>query len=728
MDEANLGIRFKTNKSRELCGTFNHQILAKSELFAGRDPKFLDSVVNELQVQLFPEGDYIMQAGEEGDKMYFLCRGSVEVLVGPTLFKVATLTSGTVFGEGALFGQRLRSATLRATEFCECRAIHFRIFHKILKTYPAERLFFKKIADERKAATNRAKEESELQAARESGRLQAEREQQKVEMEKKKASVMAVITRFTTKIRGNSDPTSSTPDGGAHEDEEGEQGKDRRSSAPPVHVRWKQAGELVRNMSKHGAKAVEEDHAVREGSVTPNETAPKNPKPPDGPPGGRPPRRRSWASRILGRQTSPNFPPGRQTSPNYPSSSSTPPPAQDQEPQKPATPPELLDLGPDPSISGSEALLPSPSRSKENKPPPLCHTSSETEYDRGVSGEEKSSPDASEFSDGASTLWAQRPPAELLCSGDDSASEASPVPSPKGTKARRRPLLVSNESPCSSASISGSLSFRGARPPPIRPAGSLAPLPDGVATALPSVSFSDSSPKGSPTNGSEVEFFRKVKAPLAPCAEKKGPVHPPPAPPSRGQSRKGSLESMRGGDLPIAPYDLIGQKQDAKDYDYTALLPAVVKAAEKASRRPVRAHSTVLPSKSGSMGPRSRRESPANTLVSPSPSSPSGVARMSRHQGKRSQTVAAAMAASRDGRSVSRSATMRSSDRTQSPHRVPSINVVEDALRRWGHADGFPHVAAPVAMASSDLHVADVDDPPVDELDRPLRLRAKATG
>jgi len=82
--------------------------------------------------------------------MYFLHRGTVEVLVGTPPVRVATLQDGSIFGEMALFGSPKRAATIRATEFCDCRVISHPIFHLMLQSYPEERRLFTAMARERR--------------------------------------------------------------------------------------------------------------------------------------------------------------------------------------------------------------------------------------------------------------------------------------------------------------------------------------------------------------------------------------------------------------------------------------------------------------------------------------------------------------------------------------------------------------------------------------------------
>jgi CRP-like cAMP-binding protein len=111
-----------------------------------------------FQLETFMEGEFIMQEGEIGDKLLFLHRGRVDVLVGPSMVKVATLGNGTVFGEMALLGAPKRNATIRASEFCDCRSLDKHTFQRLLRKFPEERAAFEVMAKERMEALMEVKE------------------------------------------------------------------------------------------------------------------------------------------------------------------------------------------------------------------------------------------------------------------------------------------------------------------------------------------------------------------------------------------------------------------------------------------------------------------------------------------------------------------------------------------------------------------------------------------
>lgn len=72
-----------------------------------------------LNPLMFSMGDVLVHYNDMGQAMYFLEKGSVEVVSGDNRTVFATLTKGAFFGETALFFKQKRSATIRAAEFCE---------------------------------------------------------------------------------------------------------------------------------------------------------------------------------------------------------------------------------------------------------------------------------------------------------------------------------------------------------------------------------------------------------------------------------------------------------------------------------------------------------------------------------------------------------------------------------------------------------------------------------
>lgn len=139
--EPTRGLRFQAAASLKANSLFRHDGIAKLPLFKGRDPRFVEQVMLDVAVEVFQPGSIILREGDSGESMYLLNRGDVEIVVGGNV--VATLSDGSVFGEIALLGvSSKRTATVRASSFCDCRVIQRAPFIRLLQSFPAERLFY----------------------------------------------------------------------------------------------------------------------------------------------------------------------------------------------------------------------------------------------------------------------------------------------------------------------------------------------------------------------------------------------------------------------------------------------------------------------------------------------------------------------------------------------------------------------------------------------------------
>jgi CRP-like cAMP-binding protein len=109
--------------------------------------EMLASICDERSVKL---GDVIFEENNQGDEMFVIARGAVEILVDPSIVggpgakkrgsmpvTIATLRSGQTFGEIALVDQGLRTASARCAETeTQLLAIQRGKFIKLCDTYP----------------------------------------------------------------------------------------------------------------------------------------------------------------------------------------------------------------------------------------------------------------------------------------------------------------------------------------------------------------------------------------------------------------------------------------------------------------------------------------------------------------------------------------------------------------------------------------------------------------
>ena len=107
-------------------------------MFANCLPGTTLGVVQALTSTTAVPSEVIMREGALGDCMYFLSAGRVSVShadSGGTEVLIVTLHDGAFFGELALLGCRVRSATVRALTYCELEVLPYAAFDDLLKTH-----------------------------------------------------------------------------------------------------------------------------------------------------------------------------------------------------------------------------------------------------------------------------------------------------------------------------------------------------------------------------------------------------------------------------------------------------------------------------------------------------------------------------------------------------------------------------------------------------------------
>ena len=110
-----------------------------------------------MQQRIFQPKDLIIVKNTIGKEMYFLSRGSVEVVSkdGKEIYK--TIREGGFFGElGVLFNVP-RTASVRAAERCVCHVLTREALESVLSKYPVISEKFRQVADARMGEINTAR-------------------------------------------------------------------------------------------------------------------------------------------------------------------------------------------------------------------------------------------------------------------------------------------------------------------------------------------------------------------------------------------------------------------------------------------------------------------------------------------------------------------------------------------------------------------------------------------
>ena len=125
-------------------------ILRRTDIFydlSAAQLEMLASICDESVVKL---GDIIFEENNQGDEMFIIARGAVEILVDPSIVggpgakkrgsmpvTIATLRGGQTFGEIALVDQGLRTASARCAETeTQLLSLQRNKFMLLCDTYP----------------------------------------------------------------------------------------------------------------------------------------------------------------------------------------------------------------------------------------------------------------------------------------------------------------------------------------------------------------------------------------------------------------------------------------------------------------------------------------------------------------------------------------------------------------------------------------------------------------
>ena len=87
----------------------------------------------------YPAKSTIIYAGDQGDTLYYIIKGSVSVLIEDDDGKemiIAYLNPGDFFGEMGLFGQPDRTAWIRTKTECELGEISYSKFTEVSRSHP----------------------------------------------------------------------------------------------------------------------------------------------------------------------------------------------------------------------------------------------------------------------------------------------------------------------------------------------------------------------------------------------------------------------------------------------------------------------------------------------------------------------------------------------------------------------------------------------------------------
>ncbi|RZB39584.1 potassium/sodium hyperpolarization-activated cyclic nucleotide-gated channel 4-like [Asbolus verrucosus] len=135
------------NLRREINYHSCRKLVQGVKIFGNIPQKITEDILTHLKVEIYLTGDVIIQAGSQGDCMYFIESGTVKVS-SPSGKEICHLEDGAFFGEIALVtvGQK-RTANIVAIEICELYKLDRKSFKKCMEQ---NKELYKKIQQEAK--------------------------------------------------------------------------------------------------------------------------------------------------------------------------------------------------------------------------------------------------------------------------------------------------------------------------------------------------------------------------------------------------------------------------------------------------------------------------------------------------------------------------------------------------------------------------------------------------
>jgi CRP-like cAMP-binding protein len=115
--------------------------LRSSDLFEQQPEEVLRAVAGQGQLRSYGPGEALFRQGDQGDRLYIVKSGVLEVLAAPAdgvdPVAVAYLGKGEVLGELALLTGSPRSATVRSPERAEVFSLEKAVFLDLMEALPA---------------------------------------------------------------------------------------------------------------------------------------------------------------------------------------------------------------------------------------------------------------------------------------------------------------------------------------------------------------------------------------------------------------------------------------------------------------------------------------------------------------------------------------------------------------------------------------------------------------
>lgn len=124
-------------------------VIEKVPLFRGASADLISEIALAMRPLVYLPGDYVFRVGDPGKEMFFIGRGTVEILGQDNTTVQATLGDGQFFGEVALVKGQPRNASVRALGYCDVYSLDKDTFDRIIAHHTDFKEHIDKMVQER---------------------------------------------------------------------------------------------------------------------------------------------------------------------------------------------------------------------------------------------------------------------------------------------------------------------------------------------------------------------------------------------------------------------------------------------------------------------------------------------------------------------------------------------------------------------------------------------------
>jgi voltage-gated potassium channel len=152
-DEGSIIAGLPPGLAGEVSMYLKRDVIEKVPFFRGASEAFIRDVALATRPMIYMPDDVVCRAGDPADEMFFIGRGTIQVLSRDEQHVQATLRDGDFFGEMSLVMGTPRTASVKATEYCDLYALDKSSFDRIMLRYPEFADHIRTMVEERGGGT-----------------------------------------------------------------------------------------------------------------------------------------------------------------------------------------------------------------------------------------------------------------------------------------------------------------------------------------------------------------------------------------------------------------------------------------------------------------------------------------------------------------------------------------------------------------------------------------------